>query len=159
MIRLALAVLPLALAACQAKVGTEADNTDRPDTVKVAADGNGSIALDLPGFNGRMKLPAALMQRGNVDLDGVKLYPGAKLGRVNVDAGQAGAKVNATFDAPAPVDQVRGWYRQALRDKGIMVTERDGVLSGTTTEGAAFRLSFAPNGGGTTGTIAIVDRA
>ncbi|MBO9714449.1 hypothetical protein [Sphingomonas sp.] len=111
MLRL-LAALPLfALAAC----GTS-----------VSIDGN-SFALQ-----SNMTVDGA-----DTDFDGVKLYPGSTMHGFSLNARDGGsegndsAQLGTAFDAPAPLDKVKAWYREALVKNGYAVTDTPDGLAGT----------------------------
>lgn len=131
--------------------------------VSISADGKGSsisingdgvnINADLPGING-------LDIGSDFDIDGVKLYPGAKITSINITADEARAKgqqgvVNFGLTAPAAPDVVLAWYAKAFADKGLTTTTKGRMLSGTTKDGNAFAIELAPAGTGSKGKVRI----
>jgi hypothetical protein len=132
-------------------------------TVSISADGTGSsisikgdgvnINADLPGIDG-------LDIGSDFDIDGVKLYPGAKITSVNINADEAKAKgqqgaVNFGLTAPAAPAVVLAWYAKAFAGKGLTTTTKGSILSGTTKDGDAFAIELAPDGAGSKGKVRI----
>ena len=178
LIALPLIALPLLLAlpACESTKSPDDDKnveqgtsisvnakSDSGEDVKITADGDtGKVAVNLPGFDANTNLPKVVMKDSNFDLDGVKLYPGAKVSSINVKAdksdGEDDAHVQIVYTAPAAPKAVRDWFVKAFADKSV-VTKLDGEsLIGTTRDGTPFTMNFADaKGGSTTGTIVIDD--
>ena len=147
--------LPLAaaLAACG---GGEGDGNGASLSVKtgegeasVKTDKDGRVAIKAPGFEGSLKLPKFEIGAGNFEIDGLKLYPGSTIASLNVDANQdKGGEdtVSVQFDAPAPADQVRNWFREQMQAAGFTVSANGGELRGKTSEGSDFTLKVDPSG-------------
>ena len=145
----------LLLAGCDAELKTPVGGDE---TVQMNADGDGRVAFDLPFAKGEIKLPAAMMAGGNLDLDGVKLPEGSSMSGFNLDAkdGQ-GAKVNLSFKAPMTPDAAKTYFIDQFRAHGVEARMVADAIQGTTKDGAAFVLRLAPSGTGTSGTISIND--
>ena len=121
----------------------------------ISVDGDGvNVNADLPGIDG-------LDVKSNFDIDGVKLYPGAKITSIDVNAdsskpeGQQGS-VAFGMTAPAAPDVVLAWYAKAFASKGITTTTKGTTLSGKTKDGEAFSFELAPDGKGSRGKVQIV---
>jgi ABC-type glycerol-3-phosphate transport system substrate-binding protein len=170
----------LALAACsESKVETE--KADTGSKVSIAIDGNGDrtetrtdvtidgdteagkFELKLPGgIEAKINLPEGMGESGKFDIDGVGLYPGAKVRGVNVNASDAKttkqAVVKISFSAPADAAVVADWYQQQFEAKQKTVTRSGETLSGTTDDGDAFTIALDAAGtGASKGLLTIID--
>lgn len=121
----------------------------------ISVDGDGvNINADLPGIDG-------LDVNSDIDIDGVKLYPGAKIISVDVNAdsskpeGQQGS-VAFGMTAPAAPDVVLAWYAKAFAAKGVTTTTKGATLSGKTKDGDAFTFELSPDGKGSKGKVRIL---
>jgi hypothetical protein len=160
-------IAALPLAACEGNVKDgEAGTTvsidaegNSGDAVLVTADGNsGEVAVNVPGFEGKIDIPKFVLDNGDFDIDGVRLYPGSKITKVNVNAKSGDgndAKVDMAFTAPASPDKVTDYLKSAFAEKKMKVTVNGAALSGTTTDGSPFAIALQPGEGGTAGTIKI----
>ncbi|NIJ21882.1 hypothetical protein FHS95_003593 [Sphingomonas naasensis] len=156
MLRLALLLPLLPLAACDGSgTGTSikinAKSDENGSSTTVSTDGNGQAAIKVPGFEGSIKLPQIHVNAENFDLNGVKLYPNSQVKALNVDAnsgdgGKDEGTVDVTFESPAPLATVQGWFRDKMTARGFRV-EADGTgLKGSTDEGDPFRLQLGAEG-------------
>jgi hypothetical protein len=146
----------LVLAACEAEVKTPTPNDE---TVRMAADADGRVAFNLPFAKGEMKLPTGLMPNADFDIDGVKMIPGGKITGFNLDAHQGdGGKVNFTFTAPSSPEEVKTYFVEQFRAKGMNVTAAGDAIQGKTKDGSTFRMRIAQQGTGTNGAIQLEGR-
>jgi ABC-type glycerol-3-phosphate transport system substrate-binding protein len=170
----------LALAACSdSKVETA--KPDKEVEISVNADGDsaaeeGSVNIDVDSTTGKFDLkmpggieanvtvPGGMIDKTDFDIDGVGLYPGAKVGAVNVKAltGKGDASGSATvkigFSAPADAAAVADWYQQQFEAKKIAVTRKGETLSGKTQDGEDFTLTLVQSGAGAAkGELTIID--
>ena len=141
--------------------GCDADVTLPPKdsgAVQMKADADGRVAFNLPFAKGEIKLPAAMMAEGKLNLDGVQLPEGSKMSGFNLDAkdGQP-AKVNLSFKAPMQPEAVKQHFLQQFSKEGVQAEVAGDAIQGTTKEGTKFALRLTPDGGGTSGTISIDD--
>ena len=146
----------LGLAACDADVSVKHDATK--EKVAIAGDGQGQVKFDLPFASGNIKLPAGMMSDANFDIDGVKMYPGATVTGFNLNAEDGKSLVEIGFDAPAEPAAVRGYFLDQFKAKGIEAAQAGEGINGTSKDGDKFAMRFAPNGGGTRGTVTIDGR-
>lgn len=163
--RLPLLALPaLALAACGADGNGTAisiNATDGDGNASIRTDGDGRVQVRAPGFEGSITLPKIELKADSLDLGGAKLFPGSTVESVNVDATDRGAgggegKVRLAFTAPAPLAQVRQWFRDQFAANGIQAELNGDRLEGRMRDGDAVRVAFAPGeGSATRGTIEI----
>ncbi len=164
----------LAVAACSKKDDAERaeaatsitlNSDDKSETtVNIEADSEtGDIAMKLPGgFDAKFKVPAGMTDDAKFDIDGVGLYPGAKLQKFKVNAvkkdGDRDATVELGFKAPADPAVVADWYQKAFEDKKISVARSGETLTGKTEDGDDFTLALVSGGvGATQGTLTIRD--
>jgi hypothetical protein len=156
-----LALLPLLLAAaCDepadppgrgADISIEArDDRDQPIVVASADGATGRVTISTPVFDADLSLPTIALGADDFALEGVKLYPGATIERVRIDASErAGATaVDVDFVAPASASTVRDWFARRLADKGVAINVADDAIAGKTADGDKFVMEFkdAENG-------------
>ncbi|MBC7521939.1 MAG: hypothetical protein H7268_12710 [Sandarakinorhabdus sp.] len=151
--------------------GSDADHAaamaDASADVNIAGDTNtGKVEIKLPGgLQANVDIPEGMTKNTKFDIDGVGLYPGAKVASVKVNAaarkhnGAAGhsAVVNIGFTAPADAAAVADWYQQQFEAKKIAVRRTGESLAGKTDDGDDFTLSLAPATTGSTGVLTIID--
>lgn len=146
---LALAIATLPLTAC------DIQKTDKDDkTVTFNASDNGAVAFQVPGVKGSIKLPGAMMAHGDMDVDGVKLYPDSRVTSVN--AGDTGVTIG--FSSPATIAALKAYYAKQFAEKGVNATVQGDGFAGKTKDGDDFTLSLAEAGDRTTGTMVIRDK-
>jgi hypothetical protein len=153
----------LALSAC--------NRSDEGTTVSINADGGnvlgavdgetGEMKIDVPGFQGSVKLPKIQIDSGDFDLNGVRLYPGSSIKNLNIvgnekNGSDTGGGLRVAFVSPATPATVRDWFAERLGKVGYKVHAEGANLIGTTDENKPFRLELAPDGPDkATGTIVI----
>ena len=147
-----LAAVPLALAGCDVQTK---DPTGAGEAVEVKGDEQGRIAFNMPFGQGEVKLPAGMMKNSNFDIDGVKMIPGGTITGFDMKApgGDAAPTVNMTFTAPIAPEEVRSYFVEQFRAKGVTASLSGDALTGQTNDGTGFVMRFAPQGTGTAGTI------
>ncbi|MGE5562837.1 MAG: hypothetical protein ACM3ZV_05940 [Bacillota bacterium] len=126
--------------------------------VTINADASGNIAFNVPFVKGQLKVPAGVMHNGDFDIDGVKLMPGSKMTGFNLDAHDKNATVEMAFTAPAAPDEVRAYFLDQFKQKGVEAAPAGDAISGKSKDGAPFVIHVTPNGTGSNGTIEIHDR-
>lgn len=119
--------------------------------LKIGGDGVG-IDMNIPDF-------VDLDIESDFDIDGVKLYPGSKVTKVDVDAndrnGAGKATVKLGFTSPAAPKKAADWMAGEFAKKGVKVTRSGETLAGKDKDGADFRISFAPDGTNAKGEVVI----
>lgn len=120
--------------------------------IRIGGDG-AAINIDVPDF---VDLDVA----GDFDIDGVKLYPGSQVTKVDVNASDKGGADKATvklgFTSPAAPTKAADWMAGEFAKKGVKVTRTGDTLAGKDTDGADFTIKFAPDGATAKGEVLIV---
>lgn len=162
----AVAALAL-LAACSSK--DEADNgttisisgkTEKGEAASASAGPDGKVAINVPGFNMNVKLPRIALDAEDMDLGGMKLYPGSKVVSLNIvgDGVEEGDndKVQIVFDAPTDAATLKGWFKSKMAEEKFTVSETASGFAGKTDDGEPFQLDLAAGAAGhTTGIFSI----
>ena len=120
--------------------------------IRIGGDG-AAINIDVPDF---VDLDVA----SDFDIDGVKLYPGSTVTKVDVDAndrnGADKATVKLGFTSPAAPTKAADWMASEFAKKGVKVTRTGDTLAGKDKDGADFTIKFAPDGANAKGEVLIV---
>ncbi len=148
-----LALVPL-LAGCNVHSKNPADGDEN---VSIKADENGQVTFDVPFANGQVKLPAGAMSHSDFDIDGVKMIPGGTITGFNVDAGKKGGTVDFTFRAAASPQDVRSYFVDQFKAKGMDAAASGDSVSGKTKDGDPFVITIRPAAQGSEGTIKVQD--
>ena len=155
------------LAACG-----QSEKKDQPEVSINAGDDQGGVHISAGKDGGRvriggegvdidMKIPdfVDLDVEGDFDIDGVKLYPGSKVGSVDVNAGETGgkdkARVEMGFTSPAAPAKAADWMAAEFAKKGVKITRTGDTLAGTDKDGDVFTIDFAPDGATAKGKVLI----
>lgn len=119
--------------------------------IKIGGDG-AAIDIDIPDF-------VDLDIESDFDIDGVKLYPGSKVTKVDVNAsdknGVDKATVKLGFTSPAAPKVAADWMAGEFAKKGVKVTRSGDTLAGKDKDGADFRINFGPDGNTAKGEVVI----
>ncbi len=150
----AVLILPL-LGACNVE---HKDSAKDDDKVQINGDADGHMSFDLPFAKGEVKLPASMMHGGDFDIDGVKLMPGSKVNGFKINAGDHGSTVNIGFKAPAAPDQVRAYFLDQFKAKGMAASASGDGITGTSKDGSPFTIHLAAADGETQGNIEVQDK-
>ncbi len=148
----ALLILVPTLAGCNVSPKNPANGDEN---VQINATENGQVTFNLPFASGQVKLPEGAMKSGDFDIDGVKMIPGGTISGFNVDAGNKGGTVNLAFKAPAAPGEVRAYFLDQFKAKGIAATSIGDAVSGKTKDGDTFVIRVEPAATGSSGTIQI----
>lgn len=147
-------VLPL-LAGCNVHSKNPANGDEN---VSVHADNNGHISFNLPIGEGQLNVPTAMMHNGNFDIDGVKLPPGSAVTGFNLDAHDKGATIDMSFTAKTPPDQLRSYFVDQFRNRGVEASLAGDQVIGKSKDGSPFTISVSPSPNGSQGKIMLEDR-
>ncbi|MGN6059324.1 MAG: hypothetical protein ACTHOI_12170 [Sphingomicrobium sp.] len=149
-----LLIVPL-LAACNVHSKNPANDDDN---VTISADGNGQVAFNLPFAKGDIKLPPSVMHDGEMDIDGVKMIPGASMTGFHLDSSNDVSNVNMSFTAPQSPDEVRSYFLDQFRKQGAQVALAGDSVTGKSKDGSPFTIKVGPAATGSQGSIVIQDK-
>ncbi len=175
-----MAALPLLLlAACEVKVNddTKGDaNASAGDSAAISIDAGGNVAmgsgdqptslsLSIPGIDAKIKVPGIELGGEDMNIDGMKLYPGSKMTGVNVTDKEGGnGRVEIRFVSPAAPDVVARYYADAAGQAdftGVKLV-KNGAASTVTAvngEGDPMTITLQPASKGTQGSIVMTDKS
>jgi hypothetical protein len=162
--RLAL-LLPIALlAACERK-GNDAAVEIRSDngSTEISAESGkeGRLKIDTPGVKADVQIPFLGALTGNMDIDGLRLYPDSKVAgiHINADDGKDEGEFNLRFVAPAGRDKVIAWFQQQFDANDFRMTLQGSRFTGTNDEGKPVTLDMRDGANGTTeGELRVADK-
>lgn len=152
MLRLLIIPAVLLLTGCDVETKNPAEASN---AVSINAGATGRVAFDFPFAQGEIKLPAAVMENSDFNIDGVKLMPGGKITGFRVDGGDGAEQVDLSFTAPVPPAEASAYFVEQFRAKGMTAEAAGDSVSGVSKDGTAFVMRFAPEGAGTKGTIVL----
>ncbi|KTE11375.1 hypothetical protein [Sphingopyxis sp. H115] len=119
--------------------------------IKIGGEGGG-IDINVPDF-------VDLDIESDFDIDEVKLYPGSKVTKVDVNAtdkdGADKATVKLSFTSPAAPAKAADWMAGEFAKKGVAVTRSGNRLAGKDKDGDDFRIDFVPDGATAKGEVVI----
>ncbi|MFZ5703767.1 MAG: hypothetical protein ACOY5R_00705 [Pseudomonadota bacterium] len=174
------AALPLLLlAACEVKVNDDAKgdaNASAGDSAAISFDAGGNVAMasaeeptslsvSIPGIDAKIKVPGIELGGEDMNIDGMKLYPGSKMTGVNVtDKDGGNGRVEIRFVSPAAPDVVARYYADAAGQAdftGVKLA-KNGAASTVTAvngEGDPMTITLQPASKGTQGVILMTDKS
>jgi len=159
-----LALPLLGLAACEMKVGGE-EEANKGSNTSVATE-KSHVSLDIPGFSAKVDIPAFDADGEDMDVDGIKLYPGSQVTGVDIKAdgktenGKGSVRIGyASADTP---EKLQAYYEAAAKENGFTTAAptKEGqatVLNLTSKEGKALHIAIEPHATGSKGVLTIVD--
>ncbi len=124
-------------------------------------DNGADLSMHIDGGNGgawidaTIGLPGLKLGTPSVDIDGVKLYPGARVNGIDVSghAGDDEGGVVIHFDSDAAPDKIRDYYLAAFKEKGLKAAAEGQAMIGRDEDGKPFRIALTPQNDGTRGEI------
>ncbi len=137
---------------------------DEHGAVRITSDkaGGGRIKIGGEGVGIDIKVPdfVDFDVAEDFDIDGVALYPGSKVTKVNVDAndkkGAEKAAVTLVFTSPAAPKKAADWMAGEFAKKSIKIARTGDNLTGTDKDGDDFTIAFAPDGTNSKGEVRVV---
>ena len=121
----------------------------------------GKFSIKSEGFNLDLDIPSIALSGSDVNIDGLGLYPGAKIDGLAIDAETGQDKENLvkiSFEAPDDAKQVVNWYATKMRQKDYRFKRLDDGLSGTNADGEHVEIKAMDTAeGGSRGKITIRD--
>lgn len=147
---LLVSIAALPLAACDISKTSTDDKT-----VNINASEDGAVAFQIPGMKGNFKLPSSMMKHSNMEIDGVKMFPGSSVKSVRAED----KVVTIGFTAPASIPELKAYYGKEFAKQGVNAIIQGDGFAGKTRDGDDFTLSFvATTGRDTAGTMLIRDK-
>ncbi|MBX9729989.1 MAG: hypothetical protein K2X59_01560, partial [Sphingomonas sp.] len=119
----------------------------------------GEVAINAPGFSGKITLPKLKLDSSDFEMNGVHLYPGSTISGMNIVGsegkdGEGKGNVRVTFDSPAEPAVVRDWFFDRLGKADFTITKNGTGLKGTDEKNKPFALELTPAADGhSTGVI------
>lgn len=167
MIRRTILLPALLLAACNGADDRTAAPDNAADGIQIAIGGDNEgvriaggdeIAIDVPGFQAKLKIPDIDLDPAKLNLNGIGLYPGSDVTAVRAggDAGADGGGATIAFRSAATPDTLIDYYASAAEAEGYAVTRSAGN-AGLSAVKADDRIALAlkPAADGTTGEIRV----
>ncbi|RVT92699.1 hypothetical protein [Sphingomonas crocodyli] len=155
--KLILIALPaLALAGCEVKVGDKA----KDESGNVVVSTESGVSIDAPGFKAKVDIPGIDISSADMDIDGMKLFPGSKVANVNV-VGKSGPGDTVTmgYTAPGAPAAVATYYQNAAKEAGFTGVTLDGTtVNAIKDDGDKVTITAAADGANTKGQILIVEQ-
>ena len=167
------AITALALAGCNRSPKDDAEKGGATLTIKADSDDGGTswdassgdektkMSLKLPGgFDFKVDVPGRIGKGSKFDIDGVGLYPGARVASIDVNAqgGDSPALVTLGFTAPGDAAAVADWYQKQFEAKGVKASRTGDGFTGTSEDGDGFTLKMTAAGTGKSrGMLTITD--
>jgi hypothetical protein len=142
-----------------------------PDERRVSAqnDNGSDLSMSIDGGNNgaspkvSLGLPSLKLNNPDVDIDGVKLYPGARVTGVDISGedGRSEGGMTIRFISDAAPDKIRDYYLAAFMAKGLTATVTRGGIAGTDHDGKPFRIDLVAQDGapGTRGTVHVGNKS
>jgi hypothetical protein len=163
------AAAALALTACEARFGNDADAGREHDNGSAAGKAEeGRLSIHAPGFDMKINIPEGIRREANMEGDNDIIYPGSTFGGMHVEGGRddsrSDGEVELAFTSADPPDRIARWYQDPARAPAFRVatTTREGaayVIAGTTRDDdGRFRVRLTPRqGGGTQARLILSD--
>lgn len=152
------------LGACGDDRGRDAQNDNGADlamTIDGGNEGGANVSLDLTGIKGKISLPKLRIGTGDVDIDGVKLYPGSRVTGIDISGedGRSEGSLGIRFDSDASPETVRDYFVKALKEKGVVASAQGYRIDGFDKDGKPFRITLGEQGKGTRGVLKLGSKA
>ena len=161
-------VAMLLLGGCGPKGKDDARDGDR--SVRVDAGGNVSISdgdglsIETPGFGGKLGIKGMKLGGEDMEIDGMKLYPGTALSAIDVvdKAGPDNGLVEMRFTGPGTPDRMAAYYADAgkaagFRDIAVKRAGGGATFAAVKEDDDRVTIEIVPAAGGSAGTIRIQD--
>ncbi len=142
---------------------------DADDRKASAVNDNGAdVSLHVGGNDadgakiaGKFKLPSIKLGTQDVDIAGVRLYPGAQVTGIDVagEEGESEGGVTIRFDSDASMMSVRDYYLIAFKKRGVAATLKGNDITGRDLDGKAFNIALTPEGESSRGVIKLGSKA
>lgn len=163
MAMLGLAAALLSLAGCERKAGKEEGGAETA-SLKVGEDGDAAITAQEGAARASLSIPGIELGGDDMNIDGIRLYPGSRLRGIDVTHGDGSGKglADMRFTSPAAPVKVAAHFAAAARERNfsdIKVTTAGGqaTLTAKKDDGGDLTITMEPAEGGTSGRILVRD--
>lgn len=148
------------LAGCDSKASVEVgDGASELNDSAVVSIADGSFKLNAGPIDASINVPGIKLSGDDMDIDGMKLYPGSVVKGVLVkdeDTNVDGGRVEIKFESSDPVADLKTYYMKAAPDAGFAVTPTADGLTGAKDNDHRFAIALKPTpAGGSTGTLTV----
>ena len=161
------AAAALALTACEARFGNDADPAGNGSAQGKAEEGR--LSIHAPGFDMKISIPEGIRREAGIDDDSGVIYPNSTLSGMHVEGGRddtrSDGQVELAFTSADAPDLIARWYQDPARAQhfAVATANREGpafVIAGTTRDrDGDFRVHLTPRqGGGTEARVLLSDR-
>ncbi|HYN46719.1 MAG TPA: hypothetical protein VES64_08515 [Allosphingosinicella sp.] len=161
------AAAALALTACEARFGNDADPAGNGSARGKAEEGR--LSIHAPGFDMKISIPEGIRREAGIDDDSGVIYPNSTLSGMHVEGGRddtrSDGQVELAFTSADAPDLIARWYQDPARARhfAVATANREGpafVIAGTTRDrDGDFRVHLTPRqGGGTEARVLLSDR-
>jgi len=153
--RLALLLPIVLLAACERKgheAAVEIRSGNGSTQISAEPGKESRLKIDTPGVKADIQVPFLSALTENMEIDGVRLYPGSKIAgvHVNADDSKDEGKFDLRFSAPAGREKVNAWFQQQFDANDFKMTLQGNRFTGTNDEGHPVTLDMRDGPNGTT---------
>ena len=159
----------LALAACEARFGNDADARADGNATAAGKAEEGRVSIHAPGFDLKIDIPKAVRDEAGMEGDSDIIYPNSTFAGIHVeggrDEGRSDGEVEIAFTSADAPELVERWYRDPARAADFTVASagREGaaylIVGATADNDGDFRVRLAPRqSGGTDGRLLLSDR-
>lgn len=160
------AAAALALTACEARLGNDAQPAGNGTAENKAEEGQ--LSISAPGIQMKINIPEGLRSETHIHDDSGLIYPGSTMRGLHVEGGRekgrSNDEVELRFASADAAEAVARWYRDPARASHFTIAAetREGpayVFAGARKNGnGAFRIHLAPRpAGGTDGRVLLSD--
>lgn len=163
------AVAALALAACEMRLGNDANQVETAGNGSAEGKAEeGRLSIHAPGFDMKINIPEGIRREAGIDDDSGILYPNSTFSGLHVEGGRddqrSDGEVELAFTSADSPEVIARWYRDPARapDFTVATAGREGsalVIAGTMTDDdGRFQLRLSPReGGGSDGRVVLSD--
>jgi hypothetical protein len=150
-----LLLAPLLISGCdfQAKHPSKSDGN-----VMIDADHSGQVSFNFPFAKGSVKLPESMINNGKMVINDVPMIPGGKMTSFHLDTANKANVVTMDFTAPQSPHEVRAYFTDKFKEKGVETALNGDTLTGTSEDGDTFAIKVGPAASGSAGRIEVQDK-
>lgn len=139
----------------QTQNDNDAEAAVTPDSGNGADGGRSGFSIDLPGVRGTIALPGIKLSGGDIDIDGVALYPGSRVldMKISGEEGESEGGYTVRFEADALPRDVQRYFLDAFAAKGVKASADGAGVKGHDHRGRPFSIALSRAGQHTRGIV------